>query len=126
MTAASAGATQLGLGAGKGVAGKASLGKVAGKFAGLSHKAALIGGAVVSALPEALLKLVLREPITLSKLVKTRTGMNWVWLHQLLLRPFWKPPHRTPHQMVWSQLKPFSARRSAITTMSLMRQMLSS
>jgi DNA-directed RNA polymerase specialized sigma24 family protein len=46
--AASAGATKLGLGAGKGGAGKASLGKVAGKFAGLSHKAALIGGAVAT------------------------------------------------------------------------------
>jgi hypothetical protein len=46
--AASAGATQLGLGAAKGVVGKASLGKVAGKFAGLSHKAALIGGAVAT------------------------------------------------------------------------------
>ena len=50
--AASAGATKLGLGAGKGVAGKASLakvgGKVAGKFAGLSHKAALVGGAVAT------------------------------------------------------------------------------
>ncbi len=46
--AASAGAAKLGLGAGKGVAGKASLGKVAGKFAGLSHKAALIGGAVAT------------------------------------------------------------------------------
>lgn len=46
--AASAGATKLGLGAAKGVAGKASVGKVAGKFAGLSHKAALIGGAVAT------------------------------------------------------------------------------